>query len=52
MNIGVTVKPVFSTNITPLINSYGSNLNIKNKKYIINPFDEYAIEEILNESKK
>lgn len=46
MKIGVCVKPVLRTDLQPHVKD-GNRILIDQKDYVINPFDEYAVEEAL-----
>lgn len=47
MKVGICVKPVLNTQTVPGILSSGKALALTHPEYIINPFDEFAIEEAL-----
>lgn len=52
MNIGVCIKEVPDTESRPKIHDNGKEINRENIKWIVNPYDEIAVEEALQLSEK
>src|SRR5688500_17762408 len=52
MNIAVCVSQVPDTTTTIVVGAGGRNIDSKGVKFILNPYDEFAVEEALRQEEK